>query len=171
MYQTEIFISYAEEDWKLAEELMSRLRILEKQFPSVYIWSKRNILPGQDARRAIHQHLVEAKIILLFVSADLLASESDELALIEAKQRGETSLIIPIILRPCAWNETFLANIKPLPANKKPLSTWKSPTLAYREIINGIEEAVENSMQIGKTVKMTPPKSVDQTPKYIEGQG
>jgi TIR domain len=143
--EVEIFLSYSRRDKQLANELRADLSVLEKQNPSVYIWSTDNMIPGQTLEEAVGNHLEGAQIILLLVSPAFLAS--NELSLmkekLEEKQKAGTALVLPIMLRPTRWSQTFLAGLKPLPANGKPLSAWRSRDLAYLEIIDSIKAAIE----------------------------
>ncbi len=137
--EVEIFLSYAREDRIWAENLLERLSVLH--WPqTVDIWSAEDIIAGQEWEQAIREHLRRAQIILLLVSPAFLASRDSryEMSLIEEKQRAGKALVIPIILRPTDWSRTSFANLEPLPAEGKPLSTWTSPDLAYREIVDKI---------------------------------
>lgn len=147
--QIEIFLTYSRQDKQLANELQRHLSILQGQkgqSTSVYIWSDVNVVPGTDWRTATNEHLNRAQIILVLVSVDLLASNFifDQLPLIEQKYKAGTATVIPIILHPTLLSGTFLADLKPLPANGKPLSQWISRDLAYQEIIDAVKDAIEN---------------------------
>ncbi len=158
--EIEIFLSYSHRDEQLAKELRAHLSPLKGQNPSVYIWSTDDILSGQPWEPAIREHLERARIILLLVSPALLSSKfaSNELSRIEEKQKKGTAVVLPIILRPTDWSETFIANLRPLPANGKPLTKWQSRDLAYLEIIDGIKTAIEN---------LKPPAQADDEKKRL----
>lgn len=144
--EVEIFLSYSQRDKVLAKELRANLRLLEDKNPSIYIWSTDNLIPGTDWEQAVREHLESAQIILLLVSPAFLAS--NELSLIkeklEQKQEAGTALVLPIIVRRTFLRGTFLADLKPLPIDGKPLCTWRSRDLAYLEIVDEIKAAIES---------------------------
>ena len=70
----EVFFSYAHEDEPLRKELEKHLSLLRRQ-GLITGWHDRLIAPGTDWARAIDEHLQQASIILLLVSADFLASD------------------------------------------------------------------------------------------------
>ena len=71
----DVFFSYSHRDEAIRDELAKHLRLLERQ-GVIRTWHDRTIGAGDDWRNAIDDHLVNAKIVLLLVSADFLASDS-----------------------------------------------------------------------------------------------
>ncbi|MBV9123959.1 MAG: toll/interleukin-1 receptor domain-containing protein, partial [Planctomycetes bacterium] len=69
-----VFISYAHEDRLLCEQLKKQLGPLEHSV-EITIWQDQEILPGGSWSKEINDHLDEADLILLLVSADFIASE------------------------------------------------------------------------------------------------
>src|SRR6266704_5328694 len=70
----EVFYSYAHADEKLRNELEKHLALLKQQ-GYISEWHDRRVLAGREWERDIDQHLNTARIILLLVSADFLASD------------------------------------------------------------------------------------------------
>jgi len=141
--KVEIFLSYAPQDRHYAQELLDHLEVLKYESPSVHIWSEKQILPGTVKEQAIYEHLNKAQIILVLISPNFFSSDR-EMQLIEEKLKSGKAPILPIIMRPLSWKESFLAKLEPLPANGKALSQWTSRDLAYQEIIDKIKETVKN---------------------------
>src|SRR5581483_12011639 len=70
----EIFYAYAREDTALVRQLQKHIALLKRQ-NDITEWDESKILPGQDWRREIEQHLNAARVILVCISPDFLASE------------------------------------------------------------------------------------------------
>ena len=70
----EALISYAHRDEKLKDELRKHLSMLKRQ-GIISEWHDRAIDAGADWSKEIDTHLESAKIILLLISPDFLASD------------------------------------------------------------------------------------------------
>jgi TIR domain len=139
----QIFLSYAHNDRRLAQELLTHLKPLQKQ-GQVTIWSTEDLLPGEEYTQSLHAHLNSAQIILILVSPDFLASKEMDYILPEAMERhnrGEAR-VIPIILSPVHWQETSFSKLQALPRNGKALRQWTNRDLAYLDIVEAIRKAV-----------------------------
>src|ERR1041384_3042982 len=101
----EIFCSYAHLDENLRAELERHLSPLRRE-GKIKSWFDRMIKAGTDWRGKIDEHLNSADIILLLISADFIHSDycyDIEMArALERQSKGEAH-VIPVILRPCAW--------------------------------------------------------------------
>jgi hypothetical protein len=141
----EIFYSYAQEDEKLQERLEKHLANLKRQVKFIE-WQSCKITAGSEWRREIELHLNRAQIILLLVSPDFLASElHHDIEMDRALQRhyvGEAR-VIPIILRPCDWEETRLKELKVLPERGKPVTKWSDRDSAFLNVTRGIRFVVQ----------------------------
>jgi len=85
-------------------------------------------------------------IIVLLVSPSFLASDycySIEMKrAIDRHERGQVR-VIPIILRPCEWQETPIGKLQALPKDGKPVTIWAERDNAYLDVVKGIHKAVE----------------------------
>lgn len=117
-------------------------------------WYPLKIGAGEEWQREINKHLNTARIILLLISSDFLASDSIyEVQIPRAIKRhfDREARVIPILLREVAgWENTYfgkiqLGQLQPLPKNKKFVtsSAWKNLDEAFADVANGIKEAVE----------------------------
>lgn len=70
----ELFISFAHEDEALRHELTKHLAALKRQ-GIIRAWHDREITAGAEWDSEINQHLDRARIILLLVSPDFMASD------------------------------------------------------------------------------------------------
>jgi len=147
----EIVCCYAREDQHHLAQLRRHVTLWERQ-ELFSLWHDGEISPGTDWRRAILRNLHSAHIILLLISPDFLASDycySTELKIaMERFERGET-LVIPIILRPCAWEEAPFGRIQALPASAEPVlsSRWHNVDEAFTDVARGIRQVVEDLRQ------------------------
>ena len=100
-----IFISYSHQDKAVKDHLVIHLNVLEKQ-GMLDPWDDERINAGDDWRTTIRQALQDAHVAIFLVSADFLSSDfiaGEEVPLLLEKRAKEGLHIVPIIIRPCAW--------------------------------------------------------------------
>lgn len=100
-----IFISYSHKDTEFMERLMVHLKPLKCQ-GLIDPWIDTKLLAGEKWKKEIKESLNVAKVAILLVSADFLASDfivNNELPLILQHEKKKGVLIIPIILKPCRF--------------------------------------------------------------------
>ncbi len=142
----EVFFSYAHEDEKLRDELAKHLKSLERE-GAITAWHDRQITAGTEWKGQINRHLETAKIILLLVSADFLASDyCNDVELKRAMKRHEAreACVIPVILREVDWKRAPFGKLQALPTNAKAVTNWPNRDQAFADIARGIRKAVEN---------------------------
>ncbi|MBX2929299.1 MAG: toll/interleukin-1 receptor domain-containing protein [Saprospiraceae bacterium] len=142
----EIFIAYSRKDATLLAEFRVHLKPLERA-GKVQIWYDGEIEPGAVWEEAIKKHLHSSHIILLLVSADAIASDyfydkevSDAL---ERHRQGKAS-VVPMIMRPCTWDATPLAELQAIPKNGKPVTSWNDRDEAYSDAAKSLWNMVNN---------------------------
>lgn len=89
----------------------------------ISVWSPLHLAAGVSRKQELSQQMKHAHLILL-LSADFFNS-SDCLMLMElALERSRTGIarIIPLILRPVAWQESSLNILAPWPSNEVPVT-------------------------------------------------
>ncbi len=152
----EVFYSYSHRDEELRNKLEKHLTLL-KRSGVITGWHDRKITAGSDWKGKIDEHLKSAKVILLLISADFLAS--DYCYDIEAKRalwrhsRG-LARVIPVILRACDWHIAPLSKLQALPTDGKPVTSWTNRDEAFTNVARGIREAIR---------EMTSPMSTRKT--------
>lgn len=161
-----LFFSYSHADEKLRDELAKHLRILERQ-GIIETWHDRRIEAGECWESEILKHLQTADIILLLVSADFLAS--DYCWDIEMKNALErhgtgTAKVIPVILRPCSWQDAPFGKLQALPKDGKPVVDWPSWDHAFLEVASGIMEAA--IPQSASSVRESQPSTIFYVPMH-----
>jgi hypothetical protein len=148
----QIFISSVEDDENLLKELWEHLRVMQHQYRerkgySIKIWHSGDVLPGQDWKRKIEEHLRDAHIILLLVSVKFLNSEICRSIQIQPaidRHNNKQACVIPVILRSCDWKYEIFGHLQPLPARGRPVIKWKPRDDAYLDIITGIRKAIDH---------------------------
>lgn len=143
-----IFISYSHKDKKWLERVQVHLKPLERL--GVTRFDDTLIKPGSKWREEIRVAIKSARVAILLVSADFLASdfiESDELPPLLAAAKADGAVIIPVIVSPCRFAETkSLSQFQALNSPARPLSNL---TKTQREaelvkLVNAVEAELSN---------------------------
>lgn len=146
---TDIFIAYSHEDLAYKNELKKFLRPLLRE-ERVSVWDDYDIEAGQDWDAAIKERLYSAEIVLLLVSSDSLASDyfyGKEVAIsLERHARGET-VVVPVILRPCDWENTPLGGLEAVPEKGRPVVAWPTQDQAWQDTVSRLRRVVERVEQ------------------------
>lgn len=125
MDKNKIFISYSHQDKKYLERLLTHIKVLKRWNNNYEVWSDKNIRAGDNWKLEIEKALDETSIALLLVSTDFLASDfvmNDELPKILQRSRDEGTLVIPIILSHCMFEESNLSLFQAANNPQEPLS-------------------------------------------------
>jgi hypothetical protein len=141
----EIFFSFANEDEELMHAVRKQLVIFDRQ-KRIVKWYDRKLLPGKSWKGEIDHHINYAGIVLLFVSPDFFESDycyEVELAQALKQHKEGRTVVIPVIVRPCAWHTASFASFQALPRDGKPISRWKNKDEACLDVANGIMKVVE----------------------------
>jgi TIR domain len=143
----DLFYSYVPEDAALLQKLVSQLRLLEKR-GLMRGWHRGLIEGGKPVREQIDEHLERARVVLLLVSADYVASEEAYGAEMKrALERHEdgSCVVLPVLLRPVAgWHDAPFGKLAPLPSNGRPVTdkSWGSLDDALADVAAGVERAI-----------------------------
>jgi Effector-associated domain 11/TIR domain len=121
-----MFISYSKSDRAYLDRFKSQLKPLERG-GKLRTWDDTQLVPGEVWEQAIERELQAADIIVFLVSADLLNTDfiwEKELPIALARQSSQTARIVPILLRPCGWEDTEFAQFSMLPPKGKPIAAY-----------------------------------------------
>src|SRR5437879_12187478 len=115
-------------------------------------WYADNIDAGIEQKKEAKAHLDAARIILLLVSPDFLASDYHydfEMAHALERHTAGTAQVIPIILRHTeGWEKTPFHNLQALPRDSRPVKQWSDRDEAFAKIakeIRIVAEKLKNS--------------------------
>lgn len=140
-----IFYSYAQADAVWRDRLATHLSQLKRD-GFIEEWYDHQILAGSDRTQSANQAIRSAHIILLLVSPDFLASDycydTQMQYALERHKRGN-ACVIPIILRPCDWQNSPLKGVQCLPHDSKPVTQWSDQDEAFLTITQELRRAIE----------------------------
>jgi hypothetical protein len=135
-----VFVSYSHKDEEYSYELATHLSLLKRQ-RIISTWDVQRLLPGEEWEDKISKKLDEARIILLLISADFIASDycygKEMIRAIERHQEG-SARVIPVIVRDCDWHSTPFGKLQALPRDGKPVKRWNNSDEAFANIAAGI---------------------------------
>jgi hypothetical protein len=159
-----LFFSYAHADEALRDRLEVSLAMLRNS-GVIQAWHDRRITAGDDFASTIDERMERADIILLLVSADFLASrycyEIEMKRAMERQANGEAR-VIPVILRPCQWQDAPFGKLQAVPRDGVPVTKHANADEAFLEIANAIK-AVVTKPSVSPTPEGTPPPSLPST--------
>ncbi|WP_437969908.1 SUMF1/EgtB/PvdO family nonheme iron enzyme [Sorangium sp. So ce260] len=141
----DVFISYARKDAALLGELVTHLALMHHQ-GLVRTWHDREIEAGADWGAEILGRLDAARIVLLLVSADFLASPScwdREMARAMARHTAGAAHVVPILLRACDWKAAPFAALAALPDGERPIQSWPDRDEAWTDVTARLRGLIE----------------------------
>jgi hypothetical protein len=124
--RTKVFISYSREDQPWLERLQVHLKPLERE-GVIDRWDDTRITAGQKWKTEIQKALDQARVAVLLISADFLASDfiaDDELPPLLSAAANEGLVVLPIILSPSRFART--------------------PSLSQFQAVNGLDRPLLN---------------------------
>ncbi len=139
-----IFFSYAHEDTDLMNLVRRQLVRYEREGLIIKKYD-RLIKPGQEWEGVIDADLNNSDIILLFISSYFMESKycynTEMKVALERHEKGE-AVVIPIILRPCIWQDAQIGKLQALPDEGKPVTKWGNRDEAGVNVAEGIMSVV-----------------------------
>ena len=144
-YATQLFYSYCHKDEQYRVAMETSLAALKRD-GLLHEWSDQKILPGQSISSEVRSKMDEADIIVFLFSPDFINStecmKEWDYARALAK-RGKPLFRIPIIVRTCTWLHVLGEDdVRALPNDGKPVSSYSDPDVAWYEIYEGIKSVV-----------------------------
>ena len=139
------FISYSHADGKIKSDLVKHLSPLER-LGLVSRWDDGELKAGDHWETSIMKQMASAKLILLLVSSDFIASRfcyENELATALKRDKAGTAKVVPVILRPCLWQELPFGKLQALPNEGRPVTSWSITDEALMEIAKGVREVAQ----------------------------
>jgi TIR domain len=146
-----IFISYAPEDTHFRDAFTKHLAGLRRS-GKVTIWSDNQISLGTIWNEETKKHLQQADIVALLISEDFIASDhlwdTELKESLGRREKGESVMLLPILVRPCVIKNTVLENIQGLPRSGQAVSLHASQDEAWSKIALEMNELVDKFQQI-----------------------
>ncbi len=149
MTPIKVFIGYSRTDNDYLQALKKHLTPLEKA-KRINVWYDGDLSPGDEWDAKIKHNLATADLILLLISIDALGSDYfNDIEMEKALQRDKQkeAIVIPIIVRPCLWDDTRIHKLQALPQDGKAIILWQHHDVAYDNIVRGIKVAIENLLK------------------------
>jgi len=119
------FISHSHKNKKWLERVQAHLKVVEKLDITVNSWDDTQIKSGMEWKAEIVKELSSAKVAILLVSTDFLASDfidKIELPALLKAAEDDDATILPLILEPCLFTEHKLSEFQSINDPSKPLS-------------------------------------------------
>lgn len=140
-----LVFSYAHADEDLRDELEKHLSPL-KRMGRIETWHDRRIVPGEEFEAQIDQHFAQADIVLLLISPDFIASDycyQIEMSnAVQRHDRGE-AVVIPVILRHCAWHPLPFGKILAATVDGKPITQFTSFDEGFVQVVDAVSRALD----------------------------
>ena len=144
--RTKIFISYSHQDAEWLKRLRVHLKPLERRY-RLEVWADTDIKPGAKWRAEIEKALAAAKVAILLISADFVASdfvESNELPPLLRAAEAEGTVILLLILSPSMFSR--LDHLEQFQAVNDPSRPMVGLSRIQQEaILVQLSEAVEDA--------------------------
>lgn len=130
-----------DEPWKnMLDKHLAVLRRTE----GIHTWDESKISAGEVVDERIKQQLDQANLIFLLISSDFLASDklyNEQLRQAMQRNGDGKAYIIPILVRPCAWEGAVFSNSKLiLPRKNNPIASWEDKDAACSSIVRELEK-------------------------------
>ncbi len=136
MTQPVVFISYSNVDGPWMELVLAHLKAQPSEF-ELKAGTLIRLFTGTDWRKEFHEAIEQARVAILLISADYLASNfimDEELPHLLVRQEEGELTIIPIILNDSLWQRLpWLQQMQVVPSSGTPLSNL-SRTAAGKEM-------------------------------------
>jgi formylglycine-generating enzyme required for sulfatase activity len=145
--RTTVFMSYSHQDTDWLKRLRVHLKPLERDY-HIDIWDDTKILPGSKWREEIERAVRAARVAVLLITADFLASDfiaSDELPPLLVAAEREGALILPVIVSPSRFLKTkTLSQFQAVNDPSRPLIDMSRGE--QESVFVGVAESIENSL-------------------------
>ncbi len=151
----DIFIAYSHNDLIYKDQLKKFMRPLLNS-GQVKVWDDRDIEAGREWEAEIKERLYGADVILLLVSPDSLDSDyfygKEVEVSLQRHAKGE-AVVVPVILRPCLWEDTPISILEALPTKAKPVTQWPSQDEAFTDVAKSLGKITKRLLEQNRQLK------------------
>jgi hypothetical protein len=148
-----LYCVYAAKDEFLYQEFKAVLSAL-KQAGLISNWHAHKLALKHVNQKAVSKRLEASQLIVLLVSADLLAEEypygAEMRRALEKHETGE-AIVVPIVLRYCLWHESPLGELTPLPNNERPIVMAHPRSSAWEVIAGNLESMLGGDRDVNSS--------------------
>jgi TIR domain len=133
-----VFISYADQDRVMKDELRRSLAVLETE-KTITLWDRGDLLGGQRSEDVVRENLELSRIVLLLISSDFMADDGCcKFEMDMAMERLEFGIVhvVPIRLRSVNMGNSKLMDLTWLP--EKLVAQSPDKDAAFTAIADGI---------------------------------
>lgn len=130
----------------------------------ISFWSERHLTGGADRMGELRRQVDSADLIVLLLSADFFANPECSILMEQALERlhGSTVRVIPLLLRPAAWQESPLSELVPWPSNGMPITQWDDQEAAWQNCVQELRrllghQVVSKALPSGRSHKHVDP--------------
>jgi GTPase SAR1 family protein len=124
--RNKVLVSYSHKDKDWLKRVQTHLKVLEHEGITVNLWDDTKIKAGTKWRDEITKALTAAKVAILLVSTDFLASDfiqTDEIPPLLKAANKDGATILPLILKPCRFTKNAeISTFQAVNDPAKPLS-------------------------------------------------
>ncbi|HET8841305.1 MAG TPA: hypothetical protein VFN35_07540, partial [Ktedonobacteraceae bacterium] len=149
----DIFCCYALQDrdlWlEFRKQLISLLYYQNLREEDLYACSlQTGIIWGSE----VYEHLCQARILVLLISADFMASDYRTRLDIERLQ----TRVVPVILRPVHWQVPPLKGLQEIPKNKPAITLWGNQDQALYTAADELGEVLDSPSKANREKRQLP---------------
>jgi hypothetical protein len=163
-----IFNSYSHQDEAALNRLHTHLAVLQRE-KEIFNWFDRKIFAGEKIDDKISEQLENSDIFLALISPDFLASnycyEKEMFRAIELHKAGRLQ-IVSVIIEPCDWQSTPLADFKVLPKDGRAIAEWTNVNVAYLDVVKEIRRLVNQKPVVQETIPIASPFTPAASSRY-----
>ncbi len=142
-----VFIAYSGLDQTFKDELVKNLMPLVR-LNKIYLLGDGYILPGYKWENEIVKQLSNADIVICLISSDFIISDfaySQELQLALMRHEKGEKIVVPVLIKPCAWDNLPIAKIQSLPRSwiesvHDDKAWWTEFTVGFKKIVQVLQE-------------------------------
>lgn len=142
-----VYLSYAHEDIRYADEFMKHLNILRRSGIIQEIFINQDIKPGKRLDDSVREFLDRAAIVIFFISPDFLSSRfiNDQiLPYALEKYEMEGTQIFPILIRPALFDDSPLRRFMVHISGQKAISKWENRDEAWIQVVGNLKQAINS---------------------------
>jgi internalin A len=141
VWKPTVFISYSKTNLNQRKRLESELKVLKNEGLLASHWQDRMIAPGDEWDGAIQRELETADVVVILASTATLSTdyitEHEIPKALELHDAG-TTVVVPLILEACRWDQTPLGKLNALPEKAKPLNKWRPASDGWSSVSDGL---------------------------------